>query len=151
FLYRYRDDLFPNAPLVFVATKSPVDESFSPGRGITGLINLSAHRKTIDLVLGLQPDTKEVFVVSGTLQHDKRLEALARRELHGYEDRLEISYLTDYSLDELVAKVKTLPKRSILLYVWQQSQNEQGKVLESTDIFSKVAGSASVPIYGMST
>jgi two-component system, NarL family, sensor kinase len=43
-----------------------------------------------------------------------------------------------------------LPKRSILLYVWQQALNEQGKILESADILALIAQSAPVPIYGMS-
>src|SRR5262249_57720368 len=43
-----------------------------------------------------------------------------------------------------------LPERSIVLYVWQQSQNEQGKVIESAETFALIAGSAPVPIYGMS-
>ena len=74
----------------------------------------------------------------------------AREELFGYENRLQITYLTDLSPDELIAKTASLPKKSVILYVWQHSQNEQGKFVESSDVLSRIARSASAPIYGMS-
>ena len=97
----------------------------------------------------MHPNTKEIFVVSGTLEHDKRLETVARQELQGFESKVKISYLTDWSPDELIAKTKTLPKRSLVLYVWQQAKGEKGRVLEAQDILALIAGSATVPIYGM--
>src|SRR5215467_1834982 len=70
FLLKYRDDLFPNAPIVSITTRRPPTEVLTAGSGDTGLITLSDHRKTVDLALRLHPDTKELFVVSGTMQHD---------------------------------------------------------------------------------
>ncbi|MGH7467969.1 MAG: hypothetical protein ACRENP_08285 [Longimicrobiales bacterium] len=50
----------------------------------------------------------------------------------------------------LVAELKTLPGPSIVLYAWQQSRNRQGTLLESTDHLGLIAGTAQVPIYGLS-
>ena len=35
------------------------------------------------------------------------------------------------------------------MYVWQQSVNEQGKLLETYEVLARIAPTASVPIYGM--
>src|SRR5262245_58201292 len=70
FLLKYRDDLFPNTPIVFITTLRPPPERLALDRGLTGLITLSDQRKTVDLALKLHPDTKEIFVISGTLQND---------------------------------------------------------------------------------
>jgi PAS domain S-box-containing protein len=148
FLLKYRDSLFTNIPIVFVTTRSPSEEERS-ALGLAGLTTLTDHRRTVELALRLHPDTKQLFVVSGTLQHDKRLEREARSELQSYESRVEISYLTDWSPDDLVAKTKSLPETSLVLYVWQQSQLEQGRVLETPEILRLFAQPASVPIYGM--
>src|SRR5262249_42664392 len=118
--------------------------------GVTGIVLYKSHRKTLDLALRLHPDTEQVFIISGTLERDKKLETLAREELQNYESRVKITYLTDLPLNELIVKTKSLPERSIVLYVWQQSQNEHGKVLESADVLALIAKSARVPIYGMS-
>src|SRR5262249_31340525 len=129
FLSNYRTDLFPDSPIVFIATRYPTTHERASGAGLTGIVNLSAHEKTLDLALKLHPGTQHVYTVSGTLEHDKRLEALARKDLHEIERRVEVTYLTDLPLNELISTVKNLPEHSIVLYVWQQSRNEQGAVL----------------------
>jgi signal transduction histidine kinase len=145
FLLKNRDYLFPDVPIVCIAARHPLREQVN----LTGIINLNAHRKTLDLALRLHPRTEQVFVISGTLDHDKRLEIHAREELQGFENRVQITYLTDLSLEELLANMKSLPPRSIVLHVWQQSRNENGKLLESADMLALIARSATVPIYAM--
>jgi PAS domain S-box-containing protein len=149
FLFKYRDDLFSNIPIVFVATRNPTTEELAAGPGITGIINLNTYRETFDLALNLHPGTEQVFVISGTLQRDKKFEMLAREELQGYERRVRVTYLTDLPLNELIAKVKSLPQRSLIFYIWQQSQNESGKILETVDILTSIAQSTPAPIYAM--
>ncbi|HEY3037410.1 MAG TPA: PAS domain S-box protein [Pyrinomonadaceae bacterium] len=149
FLLKYRSDLFPQAAMVFVATRRPTTEQLAAGPGVTGIINLSGFKKTLDLALKLHPGTQQAYVISGTLQHDKKFETLAREQLRELENRVEITYLTDLPVHELIAKVKKLPERSIVLYVSQQSQDKQETVLESGDIFASIAPSTKVPIYGM--
>jgi len=134
FLLKYRNDLFPHAPIVFVAVRHPSKEELAAGPGLTGVINLNTYRETLDLGLQLHGQTQQVFVISGTREHDKRFEARAREELRDYESKVQINYLTDLSPAELVAKMKSLPERSLVLYVWQQSQNEQGRVLETSEL-----------------
>ena len=149
FLRRDRSGLFPGVPIVFVATQYPTTAEITTEPGLTGIINISTHRRTVDLALSLHPAIEQVFVVSGTLEHDKRLELLARRELQGYEGRVQITYLTDLSSAKLIEKMRSVPKRSIVLYVWEQSTNDQGKLLESVDLFALIAPHTRVPIYGM--
>lgn len=150
FFLKDRGNLFPQTPIVFVATKYPSKEEMATGPGLTGAVVLSTQRETLDLALRLHPRTQQVFVISGTLEHDKRIETLTRHELESYENRITITYLTDLSLEDLIAKAKNSPEHSILLHVWQQSQTEQGKVLESADLIDSIARSATVPVYSMS-
>jgi signal transduction histidine kinase len=149
FLLRYRSDLFTNSPIVFVAVRRPPRNVLAAGPGLTGIIRANTHRKTLDLALKLQPETQEVFVISGTPELDKRFEAVAREELSGYEKKVRITYLTDLPVGELVSRVKDLPPRSIILYVWQRSAVESDKNLQTFQILEKIKQTASVPIYGM--
>src|ERR1700752_1854954 len=149
FLLRYRSDLFPNSPIVFVAVSRPSPEVLAAGAGLTGIIRANTYRKTLDLALNLQPETQEVFVVSGTPELDKRFEIVAREELAGYEKRFRITYLTDLPLNELLNRVKDLPQQSLILYVWQRSAIESEKTLQSFQVLEKIRQHSSVPIYGM--
>lgn len=151
FLLRYRAELFPNSPLVFVATNSPAADTLAAGPGMTGVIHQSTHRETLALALKLHPNTKQVFVVSGSPERDKRYETAARRELSEFTNQVEITYLADLPLNELISRTASLPSNSIAMYVWQQSVNEQGRLLESIEVLARIAATASVPIYGMSS
>ena len=150
FLLKYRTDLFPGVPIVFGATNYPSAAQLDAGAGATGIVFVNSYRKTLDLALSLHPGTEEVFIVSGTLAHDKVYETLARGQLDGYESKAAITYLTDLPPEELMARIKDLPERSIVLYVWQQARNDQGKLLQSQEILRSIAPLARVPLYGMS-
>lgn len=151
FLVANRADLFPNTPIVFVANDPPGADKLFAGPGITGLIHQTTHRQTLELALKLHPNTQQVFVISGSPERDKRFETTARRELTGFENRVQITYLTDLPLNELVSKTASLPPNSIALYIWQQALNEQGKILETFEVIARISPSSSVPIYGLGT
>jgi signal transduction histidine kinase len=150
FLLNHRADLFPNSPIVFVANDPPAPDALLAGAGATGIHYHNAYRETLDLALRLHPQTKHVFVVSGTPQRDRRFERAAQEELSGF-DKVEIRYLTDLPLPELIGTTRSLPRDSVILYAWQQGVNEQGKLLESYEVLARIAPEAAAPIYGFGT
>jgi signal transduction histidine kinase len=149
FLLKYRTDLFPGSPIIFIAVERPPQGVLGAGPGLTGIIRANTHRKTLDLALKLHPETKEVFVISGTPEHDKRFETISREELAGYEKRARITYLTDLPLNELLNRVKEMPQNSLILYVWYRSALETEKSLQTFEVLEKIRQVAAVPIYGM--
>ena len=150
FLLQYRSDLFSNSPIVFVAADPPNSSVLASGAGATGIHYKNAYQETVDLALRLQPGTKRVFVVSGSPQQDRRFEKVTQQELSGFK-KVEITYLTDLPLNELIARTRNLPPNSVILYVWQQSVNEQGKLLDSYEVLRRIAPGSSAPIYGFGT
>ena len=150
FLLQHRSDLFPNTPIVFVASNPPKPEMLAVWPGATGVHYKNAYRETLDLALRLHPGTKHVFVVSGSPQQDRRFEKAAQQELSDF-DKVEISYLTDLTLTELIDRTRNLAPNSVILYVWQQSLNEQGKLLDSYEVLRRIAPGSAAPIYGFGT
>jgi signal transduction histidine kinase len=149
FVLKYRNDLFPDCPIVFVATRFPDPEQYAVTRDMTGIVVQTTHKQTLDLALKLHPDTEQLFVISGTLEHDRRYENIAREELAAYQNRVRINYLTDLPLAELIATTKTLPPKSIGLYVWQKTTDEQGTDLETFEVLQRFAPTSSIPLYGL--
>ncbi|HZN05306.1 MAG TPA: ABC transporter substrate binding protein [Pyrinomonadaceae bacterium] len=149
FVLKYRKDLFPDTPIVFNATKPPGEAEYAVTRDMTGIVVQTTHRETLDLALKLHPDTQQLFVISGSLEHDHRYEATARQELAPYENRVHITYLTDLPLNELITTTQKLPPRSIGLYVWQKTRDDQGRILETFEVLQRFAPTASVPLYGL--
>lgn len=149
FVLKYRKDLFPDTPIVFIATKPPGEAEYAVTRDMTGIVVQTTHRQTLDLALNLHPDIEQVFVISGSLEHDKRYETIARQELAPYENRVHITYLTDLPLNELITTTQSLPPKSIGLYVWQKTTDEQGRTLETFEVLQRFAPTASIPLYGL--
>ena len=150
FLLTNRPNLFPNIPIVFVANDPPAPDVLATGAGATGLHYKNSYRETLDLALRLHPGTKRVFVVSTSLKSDYRFDNAAQLELSGF-GKLDITYLTDLPLNELIAKTESLPADSLILFVRQQSLNGHGKLLESYEVLSRIAPGSPAPIYGFST
>jgi signal transduction histidine kinase len=150
FLIKYSNDLFPNVPIVFYSGSRPNPEALASRPGITGLVVFANFRKSLDCALQLQPNANQVFVISGSLERDKRFETAVRDELKDYRSNIKINYLTDLSPTELLVRTANLPQRSIILYVWQQTRDAQGKLFESSDVVNLIAQTASAPIFGMS-
>jgi signal transduction histidine kinase len=149
FLLQHRSDLFTQTPIVFLAINPPANDILAADPGMTGIVPVRTHKQTVDLALKLHPDTQQLFFISGTPQHDKRLETIARTELQSYESKLKIEYLTDLSQDELVARTRNLPAHSLILYAWQQSRDQNGQFVETWDTLATISATATVPIYGM--
>ena len=82
----------------------------------------SAYRETVELALRLHPGAERVFVISGTPEHDGRFEREARDQLQALESQTAFSYLTDVPVDELIARVKGAPTRSVIFYVRQSQE-----------------------------
>ena len=150
FLLKYRTQLFSDSPIVFVAIDPPNSEVFTSGAGATGIHHKNAYRETMDLALRLHPETKRVFVISGSPRQDRNFEKAAQQELSGFR-KVEITYLTDLPLNELIARTRSLPPDSVILYVWQQLLNEQGQLLDSYEVLRRIAPGSSAPIYGFNT
>ncbi len=150
FLARYRNDLFPNVPVVFYSATRPTPETLAHWSNITGVVVFGGFDKTVESALTIHPATQQLYVISGSLEHDKRFETIARAQLKDFEHRLTINYLTDVSPAELRATTSQLQQHSLILYVWQQAYDENRRVLETGDILSSIAQKSSVPIYAMS-
>src|SRR5690348_13295019 len=150
FLLKYRPGIFPNSSIVFVANDPPKPDALGAWPGATGIRYQNSYRETLDLALRLHSQANHVFVISGSPQRDRKYERAVQAQLFDYGD-VEITYLTDLPLPELITTVKGLPANSVILFVWQQAVNEQGKLLESYEVLGRIAPEATAPIYGFGT
>jgi signal transduction histidine kinase/CheY-like chemotaxis protein len=151
FLAENRAVLFPRAPIVFATTDFPQEQELMSGPGATGIVYGMSYRETLDLALKLHPGTEEAFIIGGGIDRAEPSEMTARKELQGFEGKVKLNYLTNLPLGDLIERVKSLPEKSVVLYVRQRARDQQGGILESQDILSLIARQSKVPIYGMSS
>src|SRR5262245_53039110 len=77
---RYRDELFPGVPIVFLVSKRPEPEA-SLSTGVWAGPNI---KETLEVALQLQPVTEQVFVISGPLNDNRAVEDEVREQLREF-------------------------------------------------------------------
>ena len=137
-----RQELFPGAPIVFFAT-APVGDHIENATGLVTALNFS---DTLALIAQLQPEVRQIFVVTGAAPADQEFERLARQQLRPHESRFAVTYLNGLPTSELESRVSRLPANSALYYLLV-NRNGDGEVVQPLDYLTRLAGLAQSPIY----
>jgi PAS domain S-box-containing protein len=142
FLDQYRLKVFPDTPVVFLAI-SPPARRLPNSTGVIAELDLA---RTLALAVQLQPDVRNVFVVSGAGVPDKRYESLARSQLRPFESKLAVTYLAGLSAKDLEARLATLPDDSIVYYLVVYA-DATGEIVNPSDYLKWISAMASAPTY----
>ena len=142
FVRKYRSALFPRTPVVFSSRNRNVPRPANS----TGVVSEIDLRRTLDLALTLQPDTKQIFIVTGASNRDKVYENLARAQLRTLEPRVALTYLAGLSRTELERRVATLPEASIVYYLLFY-QDRNGENQNPVEFLARLSALANRPTY----
>ena len=142
FVAAYRAELFPDTPLVFLASQSLPARSANT-TGVFSPLDLS---RTLTFAATLQPDVREVFVVSGAGEPDRNYERRAREQLRPFESRFRIHYLAGLPAAELEARLAALPDRSIVYFLLVY-RDATGQNFHPLGYLDRVTTVANAPTY----
>ena len=146
FLLRHAESIAPGVPVVFCgADADDIKGATLPAR-MTGLVVRRVFGPTLDAALRLQPETRHVFVVGGTSDFDRHLQAAARREFQPFEPRLRFTYLTELSIADLLKAVSGVPPQSVILYL-SLFRDGAGQTFVPHDVASRISAVAAAPVY----
>lgn len=145
FTLDHRETLFPGTPIVFCF----VDEREAPRASlppdVTGVYLRYDFDRTLQLATTLQPDAREMVLITGTSDFDNYWAAEAKRVAAEYADRIPNRILTG-SEEQIVSAVRSLPKDTIVIYV-SLYRDASGHDLVPGDVAVKLAAASSAPIY----
>jgi signal transduction histidine kinase len=141
FIQRFRTELFPGIPIVFI--DRPTARRQSQETGISTPLDLAG---TLDLALLLQPATRRVFVVTGVSELDRMYGRVAREQFQRLASRVTLTFLSDLAWADLEKTVAHLPPDSII-YFLTFAEDGAGARLPSTESGDRLARVANVPIY----
>ena len=144
---RQNPDVFPGVPTVALVTRASLHAGEAD---VTGLQMELGIRDTLNLALRLDPAIVRVFVVDGVLHNTGDIEAEVRRQVEGLERPLELVYLRDLPLADLIARIKAIPERSIVFFV-RQAMWDRATTLDSREGLAQVVRASPVPIYTFTT
>jgi hypothetical protein len=137
-----RAELFRDTPIVFLTQ----DRSARRVANSAEVIVEPDYRRTIALATRLQPDTTQVFVVSGSSSRDAALERVARRQFAGLQPQLAFTYLTGLETEELERRLASLPEHAVVFYLIFY-QDAAGLNVTPLDYLARLSAISNRPIY----
>ena len=145
-LIRYRDELFPDSPVVFAGISDFNPSMLSSRPRVTGVAEKQNLRDTLKIALTLHPQTEEVLVVddytSSGLTSRREMEAL----MPLLDGRVRIRFLPPVTFDEARAEIGALsPGRLVLIHSF--STDRLGRNLSLAEGTRFLTADARVPIY----
>ena len=138
FLLKHQGELFTDTPIIYLAADVSRIAGLDLGTRVTGVSGKVELAPTLDLALGLHPETQQVLVTSGNAPLDRGLLAQAQKEFHAYEGRADFTYLTDVTQEELRQRFSVLPKNTIVIFLSFNSDRE-GIAHITPEVLAKLA------------
>lgn len=150
FARKYRDQLFPETPLLFAAVDRRFLRDAPLGRNETAVAVDVDFPGLVDDILQLLPNTKQVFMITGS----GLLGQFWRRELEvqfkRFADRLTFVWTLDLSLQEIVRRCASLPDGSVILYLTFGTDAVGGAYADER-VLADLHATATVPMFGIQT
>jgi PAS domain S-box-containing protein len=96
----------------------------------------------------LQPGTQHVIVVGGVSDFDKLQLAYIRQQLKGLAAHVDIAYVTNLAMPELLERLKHLPRHTFVLLT-SMAQDAAGTRFKSNESGPMVAAAANAPVFSL--
>jgi len=147
-MLEYGEALFGDIPLVLITTDQ---KSLPPSRLKPNMVSMVwgfDFAKTGALIQDLLPQTKNLFVISGTSLTDRKLKNLAVEALAELDGRFTVHYLDDFSAEDLLLKVKQLPEDSAIFFL-SLFRDVNGQSFVPREIVTEIAEKANAPTFGI--
>jgi len=102
--------------------------------------------RTLSLVRELQPDVRQVFVVTGAGTGDKAYEDTARTQFRAFEPHLSFTYLSGLPTGDLEKRLGSLPAHSIVYYL-VVNRDGAGQNFHPLEYAERISAVANAPTY----
>jgi PAS domain S-box-containing protein len=141
--------IFPSSTMIICGVDERTPGHAGPEPETAQTLRVFVFKDTLNAALRMHPGARRVVVVGGTYDGDKSVEAKAREELKEFEGRVDFTYLTNHSIEEILGEVGNLPPQTIILYL-QMFRDGAGKHFYPKDALVLIARAANAPVYSLS-
>src|SRR5713101_299166 len=146
FIVRHRDDIAPDAPVVFTSVSPQNYSALRLPPNITGIISVFNLDKTLALAERLQPEASRLFVIAGSGEVDRRWQSTARKTIEDRKRKFEVTYLFEHTYANLVEEVSKIPRDSIVMLLTVFADSE-GNAFVPAQVAGSLSGVSPAPLY----
>jgi len=149
FVVSSHEAFFHDVPVVFFASTEEAAGHPKLNANFTGVWEVMEPAKTVEAALRLQPGTQHVVVVGGTSTYDRSFEAWVREQLRKYESKLDVNYLTDLTMQQMLDRLHHLPNHTVVLLTSIARDAAGQPFLTSIESGPMVVQSANAPVFSL--
>jgi PAS domain S-box-containing protein len=143
-----RAALFPGAPIVFTAVDPVLAANIELGPDITGTWLTLGWASTVDAAMRLHPEMRRAVIVNGTGVPDRVWLAAAMAQLAPYQNRIDLTYLTDLRFADVLERVAALGPGSVVV-VGAFTRDADNRDFVGVRAATEIARKARVPTYSL--
>ena len=146
FARQYRQQLFPDTPLLFAAVDERYLQDAPLGENETAVAVTNDFPELVDEILQLLPETRQVVMVMGS----GSIGRFWRQELEGpfrrFDDRLTFVWSDELSFPELLLRVASLPDDSAIFYI-TFGTDAAGAAYADERVMAELHAAANAPLF----
>ncbi len=149
FLTNEGKKIFGYTPAVFCGLNYPEEALANAGDNVTGVIEKVRFKENIRLITELHPEANKLIFITDDTPTGKRLqEEFAHESIPFRQEFDEISIWYDFTMVELLSKLKRLPDDAVVLYslFFRDAENTFYDWKQGTQLISRASR---VPVYGL--
>lgn len=148
FLLQRRETLLAGTPLIFgaVSRQNPLLTHLQ-GK-VAGLPADVPVAPTVEAMLQVRPHLRQIAVVTGADEFDRRWNAVMHEDLRRFEDRVTLVYWTALPFRELLNKAAGLPPEAAIFF-FSYFREPDGQSMAPHQVAREIAAAASVPVFGV--
>ena len=146
FLLKYRDELFPNVPVIFCGINDFQPSRIANHSLFSGVYESYDVSGTVNLMLRLHPKTESIFIITDSTYSGNDFRRLAKRAEPIFANKVQFKYLTNLGREELSLTLKKLPPQSLVLWAIYL-RTPEGVSISSEESIRLVTTSSGLPTY----
>jgi PAS domain S-box-containing protein len=143
---KYRDEIFPGAPIVFCAIDGKEIQSRQLPADVIGVPIQMDLADSLEVGLRSRPSTRRVYVVVGKSKFDQYWEGEARAAFQNFSQQVEVVYLAGLPMAQLLTQLAELPDHSLIYYL-HIFEDGDGKVYAPAEALDLIARKANAPVF----
>ena len=140
--------LFPATPVILAGYTEEEIPPGSFGSLVTGIAQRVDARRSLELILHLQPETRRIVVIGGTADVDRDVINRVKEATRFLVQRVEFDFWDDRTMADLREAVTLLPPQTAILYT-RLFQDAAGQSYISSEVGQWIGQAANVPVYLM--
>lgn len=148
FARTYRRQLFPETPLLFAAVDQRHLRDAPLGENETAVPVVNDGPRLVDEILQLLPQTKQVFMVTGSGQLAKFWHQELDEEFRRFHGRLTFVWSDGLSLPEILRRTASLPRDSAIFFLAFGTDAQRGGYADER-VLAELRATANAPLFGV--